>query len=112
VARRVRRRDARSDDGDDRRARERAVGDEHAADKTPAAPEAAWPSDTFFDEFHKLLGVRERRAVILYYAPAANTDGDSFVFFRHSEVIAPGNLFSTISYPLDRHAKGRHHSRA
>ncbi len=38
--------------------------------------------------------------MILYRAPAANTDGDSFVFFRHSEVIAAGNLLSTVSYPL------------
>ena len=44
--------------------------------------------------------------VILYHAPAANTDGDSFVFFRHSEVIAAGNLFSTVSYPLIDATKG------
>ena len=44
--------------------------------------------------------------MILYHAKAANTDGDSFVFFRHSEVIAAGNLFSTISYPLIDTAKG------
>jgi hypothetical protein len=36
----------------------------------------------------------------VYHAPAANTDGDSFVFFRRSEVIAAGNLFSTVSYPI------------
>jgi hypothetical protein len=38
--------------------------------------------------------------VLLYHAPAANTDGDSIVFFRHSEVISAGNLYSTISYPM------------
>jgi glyoxylase-like metal-dependent hydrolase (beta-lactamase superfamily II) len=69
-------------------------------DKAAAAPEAAWPVDTFFDEFHKLSEYVNGDPVILYSAPAANTDGDSFVFFRHSEVIAAGNLFSTISYPL------------
>jgi hypothetical protein len=37
--------------------------------------------------------------VILYSAPGANASGDSFVFFRHSEVIAAGNLMSTVSYP-------------
>src|SRR4029079_8188187 len=41
-----------------------------------------------------------------YHAKAANTDSDSFVFFRHSEVIAAGNLFSTISYPLIDTTKG------
>ncbi len=44
--------------------------------------------------------------VILYHAKAANTDGDSFVFFRHSEVIAAGNLMSTVSYPLIEVDKG------
>jgi len=75
-------------------------------DKKPPAPEAAWPVDTFFDEFHKLSEYVNGEPVILYYAKAANTDGDSFVFFRHSEVIAAGDLFSTISYPLIDTAKG------
>jgi glyoxylase-like metal-dependent hydrolase (beta-lactamase superfamily II) len=69
-------------------------------DKTTAAPEAAWPVDTFFDEFHKLSEYVNGEPVILYAAPAANTDADSFVFFRHSEVISAGNLFSTVSYPV------------
>ena len=38
--------------------------------------------------------------MILYHAPAANTDGDSLVFFRHSEVISAGDLLSTVSYPV------------
>jgi len=76
------------------------------SDKTPPAPEAAWPADTFFDEFHKLSEYVNGEPVILYSAKAANTDGDSFVFFRHSEVIAAGDLFSTISYPLIDTAKG------
>jgi len=67
--------------------------------KTPA-PAAAWPSDTFFDEFHKLSEYVNGEPVILYHTPAANTDGDSIVFFRHSEVISAGNLMSTVSYPF------------
>jgi cyclase len=73
---------------------------------TPALPEAAWPVDTFFDEFHKLSEYVNGEPVVLYHAPAANTDGDSFVFFRHSEVISAGNLFSTVSYPLIDTARG------
>jgi glyoxylase-like metal-dependent hydrolase (beta-lactamase superfamily II) len=65
-----------------------------------AAPADAWPSDTFFDEFHKLSEYVNGEPVILYHTPAANTDGDSIVFFRHSEVISAGNLMSTVSYPL------------
>jgi len=76
------------------------------ADKAAAAPEAAWPVDTFFDDFYKLSEYVNGEPVILYHAKAANTDGDSFAFFRHSEVIAAGNLFSTISYPLVDTAKG------
>jgi len=75
-------------------------------DKTPPAPEAAWPSDTYFDEFHKLSEYVNGEPVILYHAKAANTDGDSIVFFRHSEVIAAGDLLSTISYPIIDTAKG------
>ncbi|HKH72092.1 MAG TPA: hypothetical protein VKA59_12120 [Vicinamibacterales bacterium] len=70
------------------------------ANRAAAAPEAAWPVDTFFDAFYKLSEYVNGEPVILYHAKAANTDSDSFVFFRHSEVIAAGNLFSTISYPL------------
>jgi hypothetical protein len=62
--------------------------------------------DTFFDDFHKLSEYVNGEPVILYHAPAANTDGDSFVFFRHSEVISAGNLFSTVSYPLIDTARG------
>jgi glyoxylase-like metal-dependent hydrolase (beta-lactamase superfamily II) len=65
---------------------------------TPA-PATAQPTDTYYDEFHKLPEYVNGEPVIVYHAPAANTDGDSFVFFRHSEVISAGNLFSTVSYP-------------
>jgi glyoxylase-like metal-dependent hydrolase (beta-lactamase superfamily II) len=70
------------------------------AGKTPAAPTAAQPTDTFFDELHKLPQFFNGEAVVLYYEPNANTDADSIVYFRHSEVIAAGNIFSTVSYPV------------
>ena len=70
------------------------------------APSAAQPTDTFFDEFDKLPEFVNGEAILMYAAPNANTDGDSFVFFRHSEVIAAGNLFSTVSYPVIDTAKG------
>jgi glyoxylase-like metal-dependent hydrolase (beta-lactamase superfamily II) len=64
------------------------------------APPSAQPTDTYFDEFHKLPNYFNGEAVIVYHAPAGNTDGDSLVFFRRSEVIAAGDLFSTVSYPI------------
>jgi len=77
-----------------------------ASAKEPAAPQAALPTDTYFDEFHKLPEFFNGEAVIVYHAPDANTDGDSFVFFRHSEVISAGNLYSTVSYPVIDVQKG------
>jgi glyoxylase-like metal-dependent hydrolase (beta-lactamase superfamily II) len=76
------------------------------AGKVPAAPAAAQPTDTYFDELHKLPAYFNGEAVILYHAPAANTDGDSLVYFRHSEVISAGNVFSTVSYPIIDVEKG------
>jgi glyoxylase-like metal-dependent hydrolase (beta-lactamase superfamily II) len=69
-------------------------------------PAAAQPTDVYFDEFHKLPAYMNGEAVIVYHAPAANTDGDSFVFFRRSEVISAGDLYSTVSYPVIDVAKG------
>jgi glyoxylase-like metal-dependent hydrolase (beta-lactamase superfamily II) len=68
--------------------------------KRPPAPADALPTDTYFDEFNKLPAFVNGEPVILYYAPAANTDGDSLVFFRRSDVIAAGNIYSTVSYPV------------
>jgi glyoxylase-like metal-dependent hydrolase (beta-lactamase superfamily II) len=70
------------------------------------APAAAQPTDAFFDEFDKLPEYVNGEAILMYSAPHANSDGDSFVFFRHSEVISAGNLFSTVSYPAIDLAKG------
>jgi len=77
-----------------------------AAMSAAKAPAAAQPTDAFFDEFDKLPEFVNGEAVLMYSAPHANTDGDSFVFFRHSEVISAGNLFSTVSYPVIDVAKG------
>jgi hypothetical protein len=70
------------------------------AGKQAAAPAVAQPTDTYFDDFHKLPEYFNGEAVIVYHAPAATTDGDSIVFFRNSEVISAGNLYSTVSYPV------------
>ena len=63
------------------------------AGKQAPAPQAAWPTASYFDDFTKLPTHFNGDPVIIYYAPAANTDGDSFVFFRCSDVIAAGDLF-------------------
>jgi hypothetical protein len=76
------------------------------AGKEPAAPAGAQPTDTYFDEFHKLPEYVNGEAVIVYHEPAANSDGDSIVFFRRSEVISAGDIFSTVSYPVINLEKG------
>ena len=39
-------------------------------------------------------------AIETRWQPAARTDGDSFVVFRRSDVVATGDIFVTISYPF------------
>jgi glyoxylase-like metal-dependent hydrolase (beta-lactamase superfamily II) len=50
------------------------------------------------------LGARSElfngEAVQMFYEPAAHTDGDSIVFFRRSDVISAGDVFSTETYPV------------
>ena len=60
-------------------------------------PFAAWPTDTFFQAEKDMYFNGE--GVQLVYEPAAHTDGDILVFFRGSDVISTGDVFSTVSYP-------------
>ncbi len=62
-----------------------------------AAPAAAWPSDTYFTADWALFVNGE--ALQLLHVPAAHTDGDTMVFFRRSDVIATGDIYSTSRYP-------------
>ncbi len=61
-------------------------------------PAPAWPTDTFFEGEREFYFNGE--PVFMYHIPAAHTDGDSIVFFRHSDVIATGDVFRTDSYPV------------
>jgi len=76
------------------------------AGKAAPTPAVAWPTMAYYDEFSKLPQYFNGEPVIVYYEPAANTDGDSIVHFRRSEVISAGDIFSTISYPVIDTAKG------
>ena len=69
------------------------------------APEA-WPTDTYFYRYQKLSEYFNGEGVVIYHEPAANTDGDSIVHFRQSEVISAGDIFSTVSYPRIDAANG------
>jgi cyclase len=65
---------------------------------TAELPFGFWPTDTFFGDRKELLFSGE--GVQILHQPAAHTDGDSLVYFRRSDVISTGDLFSTTSYPV------------
>jgi glyoxylase-like metal-dependent hydrolase (beta-lactamase superfamily II) len=66
-------------------------------------PSNLWPSDTFVGDKKKLFFNHE--PIELLYAPG-HTDGDIIVWFRRSDVIAAGELFSTTSFPRFDRARG------
>jgi cyclase len=74
-----------------------------AAGKT-AAPEADWPNDEYFNPTKDFFFNNE--AVVVYHMPAAHTDGDSVVFFRRSDVISAGDIFTPNNYPFLDLARG------
>jgi len=69
-----------------------------ASGSKDSAPQAAWPTDTYALP-QKNLFVNDE-AVQIMHEPAAHTDGDSIVFFRRSDVVATGEIFSTTGYPV------------
>lgn len=64
----------------------------------PKVPEANWPNDEYFLPTKDFYFNGE--AVIVYHVPNAHTDGDSLVFFRKSDVLATGDVFTPASYPI------------
>ena len=67
-------------------------------DGKTARPRASWPSDTFFEDENDFFFNTE--AVQVLHQPDALADGDSVVFFRRSDVVAAGDIFSTVGYPV------------
>ena len=63
----------------------------------PPTPFGAWPTDTFFQSEKTLYFNGE--GIQLVHVPSASTDGDVLVFFRSSDVIAAGDIYSTVAYP-------------
>lgn len=57
----------------------------------------AWPNDDFFTPDKDFFFNGE--AVVVTHMPAATSDGDSIVFFRRSDVIASGDVFTPGQYP-------------
>jgi glyoxylase-like metal-dependent hydrolase (beta-lactamase superfamily II) len=66
--------------------------------KESATPFRALPTDTYLGKRKDLFFNDE--AVVLVHPLKAHTDGDTMAFFRRSDVIATGDIFSTVSYPV------------
>jgi cyclase len=65
------------------------------------APFRAWPTDVYHFPTKKLSSqLRGGEAVQLIHAPAAHSDGDSLVWFRHADLILTGDVFTTTAYPV------------
>jgi cyclase len=70
-----------------------------AGGATPA-PTDAQPTDTYYTDTMKLSHFFNGEGVQLIHQPSAHTDGDTLVWFRGSDVIAAGDIFSTTTYPI------------
>lgn len=60
---------------------------------------AMQPTDTYFTPYLKLSHYFNGEGIQIIHMPNAHTDGDSMVWFRGSDVIAAGDVFSTVGYP-------------
>ena len=61
-------------------------------------PEGGWPTDTYLGDQKKLWFNGE--GVDIIHPANAHTDGDSIVYFKRSDVIATGDIFTTTNYPV------------
>jgi len=65
---------------------------------------AVWPHLTFYGPLNSRNFNDE--VVEMRHVPNAHSDGDMFVWFRRSDVIAAGHLYSTVTYPIIDVARG------
>jgi glyoxylase-like metal-dependent hydrolase (beta-lactamase superfamily II) len=62
-------------------------------------PEQAWPSETYYIPTYKMSQYINGEGIQMHNAPAAITDADTIVYFRFSDVISAGDLFTPGRYP-------------
>jgi glyoxylase-like metal-dependent hydrolase (beta-lactamase superfamily II) len=60
-------------------------------------PEAAWPDNTYSTP-QKKLTINDEPVLIMHFP--SNTDGNSIVHFRTSDVVSVGDLFDLTGYPV------------
>ena len=74
-----------------------------SSEKDAATPPELWPTDTYDTDRWALFN---DEAIVLEHPSAAHTDGDSIVFFRRSDVISTGDVFTPDRYPMIDTARG------
>jgi cyclase len=63
-----------------------------------AIPFGALPTDTYITKEKHMFFNGEGIEII--HEPNAHTDGDSFVYFRRSDVVSTGDIFTPANYPV------------
>jgi glyoxylase-like metal-dependent hydrolase (beta-lactamase superfamily II) len=66
----------------------------------PPIPIRATPQTTYHTDQLRLSTVYHGDGIQMFHMPAAHSDGDSVVYFRHHDVLATGDVFSTVAYPM------------
>ncbi len=75
-----------------------------AAGTRDSQPQAGWPTDPY--ELPQKSIWFDGESIRILHPGAAHTDGDSMVYFRHSDVVCTGDLYSTTNYPIFDAARG------
>jgi len=68
------------------------------ATSDPEVPFELWPTEVFIGDQYDFVFNKE--AVLLFYNGRAHTNGDLVIFFRRSDVISAGDVYSTLGYPF------------
>ena len=67
-------------------------------------PQLSWPTDGYYEPQRGQIFNGE--AIDIIHMPNANSDGDSIVYFRGSNVLVSGDIFTTTGLPMIDYAKG------
>ncbi len=83
----------------------RVIAHERALRQMSEAKEPfdAWPTETFTTDKEIFFN---GEAIVLSHQPSALSSSDVTVFFRRSDVVVAGDVFSTVSYPVVDRARG------
>jgi len=76
------------------------VLDRMSAKGARPVPARAMPQTTYHIDSIKLSTLYHGDGIQVFHVPAAHTDGDSLVYFRHNDVIATGDVFMTTTFPV------------